>query len=210
MKEFSVQIPNSWDDISVRMFTEIATLDGNPFEKMIKVLSLLTGIDEKEVKSWPAVTVETSGITQKLAFLTKEPIKRLPSEKLVLNGKRYSVNLYPGTWTAAQYLDYSTVLGDESDKKIARLIACFCVPENRKYGEDYDFAQVVDDIYDFMPITVALGYASFFQLQLESYAKAIQRYTSRKKSRRLTRRQASRLMKRGPKADSTPNGTASY
>lgn len=209
MKEFSVSIPDSWDDISVRIFTEMAAMKGNPFENMIKVISLLTGIEESEVKSWPVVALETSDIKQKMAFLAKEPVKRLPSEKLVLNSRRYRVNLYPATWTAAQYLDYSTVLSDESDKRIARLIACFCVPEGKKYGEDYDFEQVVEDINDFMPITVALGYTSFFQLLLESYTKAIQRYTLKKKNGKLTQRQARRLMKKGLKADSTQGGTAS-
>lgn len=209
MKEITLNIPSSWDEVTIKQFTKVTLAEGNVYEKMITVLSALTDTPEDDIRTLPATWVEQYGVSEKLAFLMKEPVKKMPLDKLTLNGKKYEVQLYPAKWTAAQYLDYCSVMGEENDKKIARIIACFCIPEDKKYGEGYDFDKVVNEIYSFMPITTALGYAGFFQLQLESFAKAIRRYTSRKKNRRLTRRQAGRLTKRGPKADSTPNGTAS-
>ena len=207
-KELNINVPSSWDEISLEMFDVITSEKDNPYEKTVCLLEILTGLPKDEVMSLPAVFLENAGINQKLSFMMKEPRKRMPEEKLTLNGKRYTVSLYPEKWTAAQYLDYNAVLGGGDSKKMARLIACFTVPEGMKYGEGYDFNKLVEEIYEHMPITVAMGYASFFQLQLSSYVKALRAYTARKK-RKSTRRRASRLFKKNRKEASTTSGIPS-
>jgi len=78
-----------------------------------------------------------------------------------------------------------------------------------EYGDGYDFDSVVDEIYKYMPITVALGYASFFALLLQSFAKALAAYTEKKK-KKSTRKQGSRSKgKRNREKDSTRSGTPS-
>lgn len=208
MKELELNIPESWDEITLEMFDEISNLEGNPYDNTIHILETITGADSEDIKKLPAIYLESSGINKKLSFLASEPKKRVPSEKLTLNGIEYKVNLYPAKWTAAQYLDYTAVLQGGPNKKMAKLIACFTVPSGKKYGEDYDFDKVVDEIFHYMPVTVALGYAGFFQLQLSSFAKALTAY-SMKRRKRLTRRQESRLFRRRLKEASTKSGTHS-
>lgn len=208
MKEYNISVPSSWDEITLEMFDGISLAEGNPYDKTIEILNVLTGIPENELKNMPAVVLESSGINEKLSFLAKEPRKKMPQEKITLNGNNFIVNLYPAKWTAAQYLDYNSVLASGERKKLAKIIACFTVPEGKKYGEDYDFDKVVDTIYEFMPVTIAIGYASFFQLQLTSFVKALSAYSERKK-KRLTRRQANRLSKKVQKEVSTQSGIPS-
>jgi hypothetical protein len=209
MKEYDFNIPTSWDEITLKMFEEISLAEGNPYERTVDILNILTGISEEELKVMPAVMLETSGINEKLGFLSTAPHKSMPNEKYSTKTRKYTVSLYPAKWTAAQYLDYSAALMTGDSKKLAKIIACFCVPEGHKYGDGYDFDEVVNDLYENMPITIALGYSSFFQLQLTSFVKALSAYTEKKK-KRLTRRQASRLMKRTQEKLSTKSGTHSY
>jgi hypothetical protein len=208
MKELNFTMPSSWDEVTLEMFDVITSNEENPYEKIQDILEILTGLPKSEIKELPATVLESAEINKKLSFMTKEPRKRMPVEKLTLNGKRYEMSLYPAKWTAAQYLDYNAVLGGGPQKKMARLIACFCVPEGKKYGEGYDFDKLVDEIYEHMPVTVAMGYASFFQLQLTSYAKALSAYTEKKK-KKSTRKLASRLKKKSLRQDSTTSGTPS-
>lgn len=205
MKQLELNIPESWDEITLEMFDEISNLEGNPYDNTVKILEAITGTDAAELKKIPAIYLESSGINQKLMFLTKEPKKRIPNENLTLNGKEYKVCLYPAKWTAAQYLDYTAVLQGGAQKKMAKLIACFTIPSGKKYGEDYDFDKVVDEIYHNMPITVALGYAGFFQLQLSSFAKALTAY-SMKRKKRLTLRRENRLYRKSLREASTKSG----
>lgn len=208
MKEINITLPTSWDEVTLEMFDVITAKEENPYEKLTNILEILTGLPKSEIKDLPATVLESSGLNQKLSFMTKEPRKRMPSEKLTLNNKRYNVSLYPAKWTAAQYLDYNAVLGGSEDKKMAKLIACFTVPEGKKYGEGYDFDALVDEIYSHMPITVAMGYAGFFHLQLTSCAKALSAYTERKKKKSTPRRE-SRSSRKSLRKASTTSGTPS-
>lgn len=213
MKELELKFPSSWDEVTLKMHTEITLAEGNVFEKVPVLLEILTGEDRETFKKLPATFVVTSGLEQKLAFMQKQPIPRAPSEKLTLNGTEYKVGLYPQKWTAGQWLDYNAVLSQEmpagDNRKIAMIIACFAVPMGHEYGDGYDFDSVVDEIYKYMPITVALGYASFFALLLQSFAKALAAYTE-KKNKKSTRRPGSRSKgKRNPEKDSTRSGTPS-
>jgi hypothetical protein len=208
MKELNFTMPSSWDEVTLEMFDVITSNEENPYEKIQDILEILTGLPKSEIKELPATVLESAEINKKLSFMTKEPRKRMPVEKLTLNGKRYVMSLYPAKWTAAQYLDYNAVLGGGPQKKMAKLVACFCVPEGKKYGEGYDFDRLVDEIYEHMPVTVAMGFSSFFQLQLTSYVKALSAYTEKKK-KKSTRKPASRLKRKSLRQDSTTSGTPS-
>lgn len=212
MNEIELKVPTSWKEVTVAKFSELAAISNeNPFESTVRILSVLSDTPDDEIRKLSALALENAGVNSKLSFLTKQPIPDVPCEKITLNGKRYKVNLYPAKWTAGQYLDYTAALQMPESKKVARLIACFTVPEGLEYGKGYDFDETVDAINENMPITQALGFSSFFQLQLHAFAKALKAY-SEKKKKRSTRRQGSRLKKVQKKeisTASTQNGTAS-
>lgn len=212
MKEIQLNIPSSWREVTVAKFSELAAISNdNPFESTVRILSTLTDTPEEEIRKLSALSLENAGMSQKLSFLAKAPVPDIPCEKIRLDGKYYTVCLYPAKWTAGQYLDYTSVLQMPEIKKVAKLIACFTVPEGKEYGKEYEFDDVVDAINDNMPITQALGYANFFALQLKSFAKALRDFSARKK-KKSTRRQGSLLKKARKKAiseASTQSGTPS-
>lgn len=206
MKEINFNIVTAWSEVTLEMFDQISQITGEPHEQVPKLLSILSNASEEDILSIPAGKFESLGINQKLSFLAKAPRKALPMAKIEICGKKFNVSLYPQKWTAGQYLDYSSIIGTETDKKIAKLIACFCVPEGHRYGEDYDFDEVVNLIYKNIDIETALGYAGFFQLQLTAFEKALKDYSGKRK-KRSTRRQE-RQSKKTRQADSTSSGTA--
>lgn len=209
MKEVQLSIPTSWREVSVAKFNELATISNdNPFESTVKILSILSEVPEDEIRGLSATALEDAGLNSKLAFLSKNPIPDVPTSKMLLDGKYYNLSLYPQKWTAGQYLDYTAVLQMPDNKKIAKLIACFMVPEGKEYGKDYDFDEIVDTINDKMPITTAIGYANFFALQLKSFGKALEDFSARKK-KKSTRRQANRSKKSQSQEASTQSGTPS-
>lgn len=208
MKELNITLPSSWDEVTLEMFDVITSEESNPYEKITDILEIMTGLPKSEIKDLPATVLESAKLNEKLSFMTKEPRKKMPVEKYTLNGKKYIMSLYPAKWTAAQYLDYNAVLGGGPQKKMAKCVACFMVPEGKKYGEGYDFDRLVDEIYENMPITVAMGFSSFFQLQLQAYVGALRAYTERKK-KKSTHRRASRSKRKSLRQDSTTSGTHS-
>lgn len=205
MKIFTFNIITSWSEVSLELFDQISQITGEPYEQVPKLLSILSSASEEEIRSISVTDFEHAGIPEKLAFLSTAPKKRMPSEKLTLGGRKFTVSLYPNKWTAGQYLDYTSVMGSDTDRKLAKLIACFCVPEGHKYGDGYDFDELVNFLYKNMSIETALGYAGFFQLQLTAFGKAL-RACSERRRRRSTRRLGN-LLKRKPQAGSTSSGT---
>ena len=206
MTELNFSIITSWSEVTLEMFDQITQVTGTPYEQIPKLLSILSSATEDDIRSVPVLLLDSAGVSEKLSFLSKQPKKMMPAEKITLKGKKYNMSLYPAKWTAGQYLDYSSVMSADTDRKFAKLIACFCVPEGKKYGEDYDFDEVVNIIYKNMSIEQALGYADFFALQLKSFAGALRDFSARKKNR-LTLRQERKLKKK-LQAGSTSNGTA--
>ena len=155
--------------------------------------------------------LNSTDLYEALKFVAKDPEKRMPSEKLTLNGKKYDVYLYPQRWTAGMWMDFTTSAKMENDvKKMARMIACFTVPAGMKYGEGYEFEKVVDEINDNMDIETALGMTSFFQLTLASFVKALLLYSEREtKKLKSTRGQASRSSRRQAGKATPRNGRRS-
>lgn len=205
MKEISFEIISSWSEVTLEIFDQITQVTGdNPYERIPKMLSILSTLSEDEIKALPALAFEKAALTGKLEFLTKEPKPEMPAEKITLGGKKFNMSLYPAKWTAGQYLDYSSVMNVDTDRKLAKIVACFCIPEGKKYGEDYDFDEVIKVIYKNMSIEQALGYAGFFQLQLTALGRALVSCSQKEKERLI--RRAEKKMRKKYRSGSTPSG----
>lgn len=206
MKEISFEIISSWSEVTIEMFDQITQITGeNPYERIPKVLSILSTLSEDEIKALPALTLQQVALTKKLEFLAKEPKPEMPAEKITLGGKKYKLSLYPAKWTAGQYLDYTSIIGVETDRKLAKIVACFCIPEGHNYGDGYDFDEVIKAVYKHMTITQALGYAGFFQLQLTALERALVS-CSMKKQERLIRKLEKKMKRKTRHAGSMSNG----
>ena len=192
-------VPKSWGEVSLRVFEDlskaVAVNPSNPYELTARTIAALTQKPYDEVRQWPVSVLGSSELADALSFVNKEPKKRMPSEKIVLDGKEFKVCIYPQKWSAGQWLDYTSVAKDENEnQKMAKLIACFTIPDGHEYGKGYDFDEIVETINDNMDIETALGLANFFQLQFDAFTKALAAYSARKLKKLLksTRKQARR------------------
>lgn len=170
---------NDWSEISIKKFDEIKKSlkrnSNNELESNLELLSILCDVSVEEIEDLPLT--EFSRLLKQTDFMAKMP-KIDVKEKYVINGRQYNVCLNVNKMTTAQYIDYQT-FGKDIENNLKNIIAVFMIPEGKKYG-DYDLEEVIDELYNNMPIADAYSVCFFFTLQLQSLTKATLYYLERK------------------------------
>ena len=181
-----IKVPTSWDDVTVKQFDDLVKISNDPdldiAEREIRLIAVLTGLSVFDTRYLDAVSFQK--ISNSLSFLNNTPEKKLPVDKIVLNNKEYHVDLFPVKFSAAQFLDYKVLSGEDIDKKTARLLACFVYPLGASYNDgSYDVEDVVNDINEHMSVPEVTGYTHFFMIQYTAYANSLLEYSIRKTKR---------------------------
>ena len=196
-----INVPTSWSEISLEVMDKIAEISNNNSytdeQRETDIIKLLTGITDDEIDNMNIVDYQK--ILNSLKFLNQPISKVLPKDSITLNNKTYSVLLYPSRMTAAQFLDYKTIMASDMNHKTARLIACFVVPKGAKYADDsYNPDDVVNDIYKYMSIEYAYGLTFFFVIQYRAFATGILAYSSQeiKKDKEMPQEMKSQVLKK--------------
>ena len=175
-----INVPTSWSEISLETMDKIAEISNNSIytdeQRETEFIKLLTGLTDDEIDNMNIVDYQK--ILNSLKFLNQPISKVLPKDSITLNNKTYNVLLYPSRMTAAQFLDYKTIMTSDMTHKTARLIACFVVPKGAQYADDsYNPDDVVNDIYKYMSIEYAYGLTFFFVSQYKAFATGILAYS---------------------------------
>lgn len=196
-----INVPTSWSEISLEVMDKIAEISNNSTytdeQRETEIIKLLTGITDDDIDNMNIVDYQK--ILNSLKFLNQPISKVLPKDSIELNNKTYSVLLYPSRMTAAQFLDYKTIMASDMNHKTARLIACFVVPEGSKYADDsYNPDDVVNDIYKYMSIEYACGLTFFFESQYKAFATGILAYSIQeiKKDKEMPQEMKSQVLKK--------------
>lgn len=196
-----INVPTSWSEISLEVMDKIAEISNNnnytDEQRETEFIKLLTGLTDTDIDNMNIVDYQK--ILGSLKFLNQPISKVLPSSSITLNGKTYNVLLYPSRMTAAQFLDYKTIMASDMKHKTARLIACFVVPEGSNYAdESYNPDDVVNDIYKYMSIEYAYGLTFFFESQYKAFATGILAYSIReiKKDKTLPQEMKNQVLKK--------------
>ena len=167
----------NWKEISINTFkklqdvisdvpvTDDATL--NNINSNIAMLSVLCDVDEDTIASLS--TNEFVKLVNDSNFLSDMPKVKI-TDTYVINGKVYKVFLSLKNMSVAQYIDFQTFY-KEYDKYTRELLACFLIPEGKRYGEDYDIAEVITDIGEHLSIVDANSILFFFVLLYRSLTK---------------------------------------
>ena len=173
----------NWKEISINTFkklqdvlkdviiTDDATL--NNLNSNIAMLSVLCDVDEDTIASLS--TSEFVKLVNDSNFLSDMPKVKI-TDTYVINGKVYKVFLSLKNMSVAQYIDFQTFYKDY-DKYTRELLACFLIPEGKRYGEDYDIAEVITDIGNHMSIVDAHSILFFFVILYQSLTKTILNYS---------------------------------
>jgi len=182
MESKTIIVPSKWSEVTLAQFDKLLEISNDKelsiAEREIKLIAVLTKLSVQEVRNLEAPIFQQ--ISNSLSFLNKTVEKSIPKDKFELNNKVYHADLYPKNFTAAQFLDYKVLAGEDIDKKTARLIACFVYPEGATYNDgSYDVEDVVYDINEYMTVPEVTGFTNFFMLQFQAYAKAFLEYSKR-------------------------------
>ena len=169
----------NWEGISVNVFERItkaidnAEVTGNDYldllNKQIAIISVLSDVDEDTVANLN--TAEFNMLVRQTNFLNTQPKKNIIN-KVKLNGKDYEIFLNIQNMTVSQYIDFQT-LYPQRDKKFKEILSIFILPKGKSYGEDYDVADVINDIGEYLPITDANNIMFFFALAYQSLTKVM-------------------------------------
>ena len=157
---------NSYENMSVGKYLQIRALakkEMEDVEMQVSVISILNDMSEDDVLNLPLE--KYSAYARESNFLMNPPTPKAECpKKLVINGNKYYVMKDMKSCKTAQYIDYQTFMKEKDpDAKMAEILAIFIIPEGKTYGEGYDIADVVNEIKEHLPISVALNLCFFFR-----------------------------------------------
>lgn len=168
---------DNYEKLSISKYMQIRELakeDMPEDELQVEIIAILNDCSVNDVMNMPIT--KYSECVRKSMFLTEKPkVKGDCPKHINLNDKKYYVMHKIEELTAAQYIDYQTYMKmDDPDSKLAEILSIFIIPEGKKYAEDYDIAEVANEIKEYLPISVAFNVCFFFRKkQLKSIKRTL-------------------------------------
>lgn len=165
----------NWKDITINVYQKLQNLNLNgssdiidEIDDNVKILSILCDVDEDTIADLEINDYKR--LVSQCAFLNEMPKVQIKDEYWI-NDKLYQVQYGVQNMTMAQYIDYQTYLKDSS-KYTKEIVSCFVIPKGKKYGEDYDLTETIEDIGNYFSIVDALSVCFFFTMLFRSLTKA--------------------------------------
>ena len=158
----SITVPTKWEDVTLDMFSDIERYyqDKDKDFDVREVLHIMIGKDIDFINSLPAEFLDI--IMQKLSFLQTQPEIGEATNKIVIDGETYQVNVFEKLRTG-EYVSFDMALkADKHDYSTFMAILC------RKDGEKYDShfeAEVFDDrkkMFGKQPVSKIMPIVNFF------------------------------------------------
>lgn len=171
----------NWNDITIRKYKylENALTLENEVEKVVKVLSVITGKDEDHFYDMTLQEYhKEAAILNSLSEIPDKPIAFL----YTVNGKDYTLNPDVNKMTTAQFIDFTT-LSTKHPCDYSLILSTILIPKGHKYGQ-YDIKIVAKQLED-MCILDAMSISFFFQMALKAYTKASLDYSIRTMKRTM-------------------------
>lgn len=164
----SVLVPKGWNEITLKQWQDIQRLydstDDNEKFDVRDVIHILTNKTVDEINELPYEFLEK--ITDILSFMAQSPTDDKPTNKIIIDGEEYVVNIMEKLKTGEYVATQMALKNDKFD--YASLLAILC----RKNGEIYDSTFEAEEfekrkeLFEQQPITKILPIISFF---LQSY-----------------------------------------
>ena len=160
----SVNVPTSWDDVTLRIFSELERYYSDKDFDLREVLHIMIDKDIDYVNTLPINIAEK--IMDKMSFLQTEPDIKEPTNKIEIDGETYEVNVIEKMKTG-EFVAANRII-DMDKFNYAAILAIIC----RKNGEIYDSkfeAEIFDKrlkMFEETPVTKIMPVLSFF---LHSY-----------------------------------------
>lgn len=163
-------IKKSWKDVTIDEYFDLCKRLSddalNDYEKIIIKIAFITGKSEDEIwnLSWQDfrnLQVESLWMEE---FKLKENVK---FNTIEINGEKYSIDTNLQNFTVAQYIDFQTFFPKRKDnpRTIGNILACFIIPQGKKYAEGYNIQELVENINSNLDIMTANEIMFFFLKQ---------------------------------------------
>lgn len=170
----------NWKEISVNTFTRLRNIDynsnGDEMEMLnanIEMLAVLCDCDEDVIAN--LTTSEFTYLLSQTEFLKEMPKVKI-EDTYVINGTTYKVFLSLKQMSVAQYVDFQTYFKDQQ-KYFRELLSIFLIPKGKKYGEDYNIDDTINDIGEYLSIVDANSILFFFAILFQSLTKVTLNYS---------------------------------
>ncbi len=165
-----VQIASSWADVSLAQLEALENIGevGSNDEHSVKLLVILSNLSESEC--WELPYDAFLGLLQKLDFLRHPVPKMIPAPAMVIGGRKFKVTTAISDISAGQFIDYkNTIRREDKSKLLARIVACFVVPDGKTYGDGYDYESNVQFLHEHLSVVEGRGLSDFFMMQSVTY-----------------------------------------
>ena len=158
----SWNIPTSWNDVSLKMFSELEKYYEVKERKpdLRDVLHILTNKTEDEVNELPMELVDL--LLNKLEFMNTYPKQDEVSNKIIIDGETYIINVQ-NKLKVGEYIAVDQVLKADSHN-YAAFLAILCRKEGEKYDSKFE-NEILEDrikLFEEQPITKILPITAFF------------------------------------------------
>lgn len=165
----------SWNECPIGIYRRLAEVCTDPalgeYERAVAKTAILCGCDEQEI--WDLPMDAASELFKKTAWTGEFDFdKDVKFKKLKVGKYVCRVDTDMQRFTVGQYFDFTSYWNTENKgENLENLLTVFLVPEGKKYGQDYDVADLKEEITWNLPMTVAQSVCFFFLKELVSSIK---------------------------------------
>lgn len=201
-KEIQVEIPTSWEDISIGMYQKFKQIENTKYEndeeKVVDLLCTMTKISREELAGMRYKDMKY--LANKLSKLMAEEIKDDELIKTVeFKGVEYGIIPNFSTITLGEFVDIESYCKD-AYKNLHKITSVMYRPIVKKKGDRYSIEEykpnelIDEDFLDF-PILVSVSALSFFFRLGKILKQAMLKYSIQKVNKRIAKLR--RLVKNG-------------
>lgn len=161
----------SYDKLPIGAYLRIAEITENipdELQRNIAIISVLSGIPEEEILEMPYEKVEK--MTSDAGFLLTQPRPAQVRKVYEVGEWRLVPTLKKARITASQYIDFQELTARGVEEYFAQILACFLIPEGKKYNDGYDIEEVGEALREHLSIVDANALYAFF---LRMFSKSI-------------------------------------
>lgn len=158
-------VPTKWEDLDLATYSEIERYYGDEDKKfdVREVLHIFTHKTVDEINQLPAEFMQI--LLEKLSFLQTKPDIAEPSNKIIVNGEEYMINIFEKMKTGEYVASDAVIKGDKHD--YASILAILCRKKDEVYDSHFE-AELFEkrrEMWGKQPVVKILPLVNFF-LQL--------------------------------------------
>jgi len=126
----------NWNKITVRQYQDILPIITDEalsdLDKLVKVISILTGYSEDVIDSWSIDKLND------YRNLFEFDFKKEAKKRIKVNGRHYRFNWEVNKLKAARYIEAKTFVGDGLFQNLHKIMASCVMPQRRVLGLYFD------------------------------------------------------------------------